>query len=63
MKTYLSVPIEQKDRVKNLGAWWDPARKCWYVPDGTDLTPFLRWVADLPKLSCGVKRVLHQRVR
>jgi hypothetical protein len=49
--------------VRRLGAKWDPARKRWFVPDGTDLTPFLSWVPGLPKLSCGVKRVLHQRVR
>jgi hypothetical protein len=59
MKTYLAVPIEQKDRAKNLGAWWDPARKAWYVPDGTDLTPFLQWVSNLPRLSKQVKRLLR----
>jgi hypothetical protein len=63
MKTYLSVPMNDKDRVKNLGALWDPARKRWFAPDGVDLTPFLRWVPDLPRLDKRVKRVLKQRVR
>jgi hypothetical protein len=63
MKTYLSVPIGQKDRVKNLGAQWDPARKRWYVTDGVDLTPFLKWVPDLPRIDKRIKRVLKQRVR
>jgi hypothetical protein len=58
MKTYLAVPIEQKDRAKNLGARWDPARKAWFVPDGTDLAAFLQWVPGMPKLSRKVRRVL-----
>jgi hypothetical protein len=62
MKTYLKVPIEQKDRVKNLGAWWDPACKAWFVPDGVDLTPFVKWVPHL-RLDRRVQRVLKQRVR
>lgn len=63
MKTYLNVPIAQKDRAKNLGALWDPARKRWYVPDGVDLTPFLGWVPRLPRLDKRIKRVLKQPVR
>jgi exodeoxyribonuclease VII large subunit len=59
MKTYLHVKFKHKDKVKNLGARWDPARKAWYVPDGVDLTPFLQWVPNLPRLSPQVKRVLR----
>lgn len=61
MKTYLEVPLDQKDRAKNLGARWDPARQQWYVPDRVDLAPFLQWVPGLPKLSKGVQKVLQRK--
>jgi len=61
MKTYLEVPIEEKDRAKSLGARWDPARVAWFVPDGVDLTPFLEWVPGLPKVTRKVRRVLGSR--
>lgn len=63
MKTYLVVPIEQKDRVKNLGARWDPARHAWFVPDGVDLAPFIAWVPGAEKVSKAVRRVLARPVR
>jgi len=49
--TYLVSSYKDKDRVKTLGARWDPARKQWYVPDGLALTPFAEWLpagADAP---------------
>lgn len=42
--TYLVSSYKEKDRVKTLGARWDPARKQWYVPDGLALTPFAEWL-------------------
>lgn len=55
----LDVPYAEKDAAKALGARWDPTRRCWYVPEGLDATPFLRWVrapspskpASLPELN------------
>lgn len=44
IKTYLSVTYEQRLQVKALGAKWDPARRQWYVPDGTALEPFSAWL-------------------
>ncbi len=44
MPTYLNVPFPEKDEAKRLGARWDGARKRWFVPDGTDLDPFARWL-------------------
>jgi hypothetical protein len=32
-RIYLNVPYEEKDRVKSLGARWDPAKKKWWVQD------------------------------
>lgn len=40
----LKVPYAEKDEAKSLGARWNPARKCWYVPDGQDSAPFARWI-------------------
>jgi hypothetical protein len=54
--------MKDKYRAQRLGARWDPARRAWYCPDGTDLTPLLRWVPGLPKLTKGIKRVLRKRV-
>jgi hypothetical protein len=39
----LNVPFAEKDEAKRLGARWDSAKKKWYAPSGTDLTPFSRW--------------------
>jgi hypothetical protein len=59
VKTPLKVPFDQSGKAQRLGARWDPARKYWYVPDGVDLTPFLRWLPEAPKLSKKVLRVLR----
>ncbi len=42
-KLYLACPYEEKDDAKELGAWWDPDAKKWYVPDGIDRNLFKRW--------------------
>ena len=41
---YLTSSFKDKDRVKALGARWDPAKRQWYVPDGLALTPFAEWL-------------------
>jgi len=43
MRTNLNVPFAEKDDAKQLGARWDPARKCWYAQD-RDLAAFSRWL-------------------
>lgn len=43
---YLNCPFPEKDRAKALGARWDINTKKWYVPEGTSLEPFQKW---LPK--------------
>jgi len=40
----LVVPFHEKDEAKKLGARWDPQKKVWFVPDGTDAGPLRRWV-------------------
>ena len=40
----LEVPYAEKDEAKSMGAYWDPARKTWYVPPGWDPRVFARWL-------------------
>jgi Na+-translocating ferredoxin:NAD+ oxidoreductase RnfG subunit len=42
-RVVLSVPIEEKDEAKALGAKWDNEKKTWYVPEGIALGAFSRW--------------------
>lgn len=42
--TYLFVPFDDKDEAKRLGARFDGQKKCWYVPAGTDLSAFSKWM-------------------
>lgn len=44
MRIDLNVPFAEKDAAKALGAWWDPARRTWFVKNVEDLTPFQRWL-------------------
>ena len=44
MRINLDCPFKEKDDAKALGAQWDMARKCWYIVDMEDLTPFMRWI-------------------
>ena len=54
--TYLSVPFEDKDAVKMLGARWDGNKKAWYVPAGKSLDPFTKWISG-GKAVKSVKKV------
>ena len=45
-KVYLNCPYDEKDDAKALGAWWDAAKKKWYVPAGMDETPFEQWFPE-----------------
>lgn len=40
----LNVPFDEKDEAKRLGSRWDPENKTWYIPDGTYLEPFEKWI-------------------
>ncbi|MGL4208739.1 MAG: DUF5710 domain-containing protein [Candidatus Adiutrix sp.] len=50
-KTFLTVPYENKDEVKTLGAKWDKEAKLWYVPPNVELSPFLPWVPEMVPLG------------
>lgn len=38
------VPFHEREDAKRLGAKWDSKSRKWWVPIGTDLRPFGRWV-------------------
>ena len=42
-RVVLDVPYAEKNRAKELGAWWDPDIRKWFVPAGRDPQPFARW--------------------
>jgi hypothetical protein len=43
-RTYLDVPFREKDVASALGARFDRRSKRWYVPRGTDVASFARWM-------------------
>jgi hypothetical protein len=45
-RVYLDVPFAEKNDAKALGAWWDPARKQWYVPRHVSAAAFSRWLPE-----------------
>ncbi len=47
MRINLVTPFAEKDAVKALGARWDATKKCWYIVDVADLTPFKRWIPNM----------------
>lgn len=54
--TLLTVPYQEKEQVKALGARWDKELKRWFVPSGQDTSPFSAW---LPPDSKGNPQVGH----
>ena len=53
MRINLVTPFAEKDAVKALGGRWDAAKKCWYIVDVADLTPFLRWIPNMEAAMAG----------
>lgn len=51
MDEYLTSKYNDKDRIKALGAKYDPIKTQWYVPDGLDLAPFHAWVPAARKMQ------------
>ena len=45
-RVILEVPFQEKDKAKDLGAWWDPDIKKWFVPAGKDSGPFEKWFVE-----------------
>jgi hypothetical protein len=47
MRINLVTPFAEKEAVKALGGRWDAVKKCWYIVDVADLTPFARWIPNM----------------
>ena len=64
-KTLLSVPFEEKDLAKELGAKFDRETKSWYVPEGMDLEPFERWKPTLQHEKMWIKAPfeMHEQIK
>lgn len=46
-RVFLDVPFEEKDKVKRLGARWDPTARRWFLVgdvEGVDVDVFGRWL-------------------
>lgn len=44
-RLFLTVPFQEKDKVKALGARWDADSRRWYVDNRQDTTAFGQWGA------------------
>ena len=64
-KTLLSVPFEEKDLAKELGAKFDRETKSWYVPEGMDIEPFERWKPTLQHEKMWIKAPyeMHEQIK
>jgi hypothetical protein len=54
MRINLVTPFADKDKAKALGARWDATKKCWYIVNVADLTPFLRWIPNMEAAIAGL---------
>ncbi|TDG03003.1 hypothetical protein E1N52_36815 [Paraburkholderia guartelaensis] len=62
-RTYLDVPFREKDAAHDLGARFDRRSKKWYVPGGTDVGPFARWIPAHEPQTAQDGRPARQPVR
>ena len=44
--TYLSVPYNEKEAAKSLGAKWDPEEKKWFAPRDSSVEDFRQWIIE-----------------
>ena len=42
-RTYLTMPYEERDQAKAIGARWDAVKKAWYVGPGIELEKIAKW--------------------
>lgn len=42
-RRYLAIPIDDKDIAKNLGGRWDPEKRSWWIPPGSELEIVAKW--------------------
>lgn len=59
-RTYLHVPFEEREQVRELGAQWDSDSKCWFIDSALDPAPFNRWLDAAPR-GDGVYSIVSDR--
>jgi hypothetical protein len=55
----ITINYELKDWAKSHGAFWDPSRRTWYIPDFARLkpdNPLIDNITDMPQLERYIKR-------
>lgn len=50
-RVYIDCPYKDKDQAKQLGARWDSEERLWYVLQGVDLAPFIKWIPSSDTLT------------
>ena len=53
----LTMPFEEKETVKKLGARWSAKLKSWFVPEGLDATLFSAWLSPAVEVDKSAERV------
>lgn len=54
-RVYLTVPYQDKDEAKSLGAYWDAGIKQWYTyPSNSNLKKMKKWVHISDYARCGI---------
>lgn len=41
---FINCPFHEKDQAKSYGARWNGQAKSWFIPKGTEITPFEPWL-------------------
>ena len=57
-KIWLSVPFEEKDDAKKLGAMWNKTAKRWFIFDDMESARFAKWIPAAPKFSLRARSFL-----
>ena len=48
-REYITVPFEEKEEAKRLGAHWDTDRRSWYITSDADASAFAKWRGKKPE--------------
>lgn len=63
MRIDLTVPYDQKDKAKSLGARWDSDKRTWYVVDPERIGDFSMWMGEAAAFMKRHKRLFKETNR
>ena len=63
MRTNLNVPFGDRNKVKELGAQWDIARKVWHIENVENIKLILPWIEDKLKQPTKSKPLIHPKFK